>query len=115
MSINNAISLYPETIRSLAFGSISGTYAAVGTALANPSRILIIQNFTDQQMFFSFDGTNNHLTLPSGGQIVLDFTANKTVTGGAAYLREGLIVYVKQVSAPGSGSVYVSTFYGTNG
>jgi hypothetical protein len=112
---NLAISLVPETLRSLAFGSISGTYAAIGTALANPSRILIIQNFTNDQLIYSFDGTNNHLTLPSGGQIVLDFTANKTVTGGAAYVAAGTTIYVKQVAGPSSGSTYVSTFYGING
>jgi hypothetical protein len=112
---NMAICLAAEPLRSLGFASISGAYAAIGTALLNPSRIMILQNFTDKQMIFSFDGTNDHLTLPSGGQIVLDFTSNKTVTGGAAYIPAGTIVYVKQVLAPGSGSVYVSTFYGING
>lgn len=112
---NLAICLAAEPLRSLAFGSIGAGYVAVGTALINPSRIMIIQNFTDKQMIFSFDATNDHLTLPSGGQIVLDFTSNRTDTGGAAYIPAGTIVYVKQVSAPGSGSVYVSTFYGING
>lgn len=112
---NLAIQIFPEDLRSLAFGSISGAYAQIGTDFEFPSRILVIQNFTDKQMIFSFNGVDDHLTLPSGGQIVLDVTANKTVTGGAAYFSAGIGIFVKQVVAPGSGSVYVSTFFGLNG
>lgn len=112
---NLAIRLFPETLRSLGFASISAAYAAVGSAFANPSRILLIQNFTDQRMIFSFDGTNDHVTLPSNGFVLLDATANKTVSGGAAFFGENTIIFVKQASAPASGSVFVSTFFGING
>ncbi len=109
---NLAVRLYPETLRSLAFGSIGAGYAAIGTALANPSRILIIQNLTDTSMFFSFDGTNNHLVLPAGGQMIIDCMTNRTAVAGSAAIGQGTIIYVKQVSAPSLGAVYVSTFFG---
>lgn len=115
MSINNAIQIFPENLRSLAFGSIGAGYVQIGTDFEFASRILVIQNFTDKQMLFSFNGVDDHLTLPSGGQIVLDVTANKTVTGGCAYFSAGIGIFVKQVAAPGSGAVYVSTFFGLNG
>jgi len=112
---NLAIRLFPEDLRSTAFGSITGAYTMIGFALEFPSRILIIQNLTDTQMLFSFNGSDDHLTLPSGGQIVLDLTANKTVTGGAAYISAGDAVWVKYASAPSLGAVYVSSFFGILG
>jgi hypothetical protein len=114
---NNAVQAATEPLRSLAFGSISGTYAAVGTPFANPCRILMLQNFTDQQMFFSDDSTvaAGKWTLPSGGQLIIDYEANKTETGGAFAYPQGTQIYVKQASAPGSGSVYVGVTYGRNG
>jgi len=107
-----AIRIIPEPLRSLAFGSISGTYMGIGTALIAPSRIFMVQNLTDQQMTFSLDGTNDHFTLPSEGFILLDLTANKTVVQGA-FIAEGTRVYVKETgSSPTLGAVYVTTFYG---
>lgn len=100
-----------ETLRSLAFGSISGTYAAVGSALANPARIVHVYNGTDADMFFSIDGTNNHFIVPSGGFILFDFTTNKSIDPGL-FISQGTIFYVKQVTAPTSGSVYVAVVYG---
>lgn len=112
---NLAIAIFPEPLRSTAFGAITGAYTLIGTPFEFPSRILVIQNLTDMQMDFSFNGVDDHLTLPSGGQIVLDVTANKTVTGGAAYFSAGIGIWVKYVLAPGAGEVAVSTFFGING
>lgn len=112
MSQALAIRLTPETVRSLAFGSIGAAYIGVGTSMTNPIRILILQNMTDVDLMFSFDGINDHLPIPTTGQLVLDITANKTITQGF-FLAEGQRIYVKQISgAPASGSVYVSAFYG---
>jgi len=47
-----AIRFTPEPLRSLAFGSIVAGYTAIGTALANPVRILLLQNFTDKTLTF---------------------------------------------------------------
>ena len=109
-----AIRIACEPLRSLAFGSISGTYAAIGTAFANPARILLVQNFTDVQMIFSFDGINDNFTLPSNGFLLLDLTANKTVTQGA-FIAEGTTIYVSTGGSPSLGAVYVTTFYGVDG
>ena len=53
-----------EPIRTLAFGSIGPTYTAVGTALTNPARIFILNNLTNQNLYFSIDGTNDHFITP---------------------------------------------------
>jgi hypothetical protein len=106
-----AIRIVPEPLRSLVYSSLSGTYMSIGTALANPSRILLVQNLTDAQVTFSFDGVNDNFTLPSEGFILLDLTANKTVSQGA-FVAEGTVIYAMTGGTPTMGSVYVTTFYG---
>jgi len=106
-----SIRMLPETCRSLAFGSIAAGYTAVGTPLENPSRIIIVQNLTDETVMFSLDGVNDHFPLSLGGHLIIDIAANKTIDSGF-FLAEGESLYVKQVGAPSSGSVYFSSFYG---
>ena len=112
MSNSLAVRLYPEPLRTLAFGSISGTYAAIGSALLNPSRILYIVNTTDVLLTFSFDGVNDHFVIPSQSYILLDVTANTSIQGSFINIAQGQKIYVQ--GSPSSGSVYLSTFFGSN-
>ena len=115
MAINLAIRLAAEPLRSLAFGSISGTYAGIGTAFVNPCRILLVQNLTDETMLFSFDGVNDHFVLPAEGFVLIDVESNKTTTGGALNIPVGTRIYAKDAGTPPTtGAVYVSTFYGAS-
>lgn len=106
-----AIRILPETERSLAFGSISGTYAKVGGPLLNPAIMVIFQNLTDKAMTFSWDGTNDHVTLNTGTSFILDIQSNKGL-GEQMSAAEGTQFWVKQVAGPSSGSVYIDVFYG---
>ena len=107
-----SIRLKAETVRSLAFGSIGAAYMGVGTAMFRPIRIMMIQNLTDENLMFSFDGIDDNFPLPKNGYILLDVTANKTRDEGF-FLAEGERLYVKEITAtPTSGSVYFTTFYG---
>lgn len=107
-----AIRFQAETVRTLAFGSIGAGYTGVGTAMTRPIRLVVIQNFTDVPLMFSFDGVHDHLPLQASGYIILDITSNKTIQQGF-FLAEGQRLYVKQLSgAASSGSAYLSTFYG---
>jgi hypothetical protein len=106
-----AIKIFPEAVRSLAFGSISGAYMGIGTPLANPSRIILIQNFTDASLMLSFDGVTDHVPIAADGFVLLDVTANKTVSQGF-YIAEGTRFYVKEIGTPSVGSIYISSFYG---
>jgi hypothetical protein len=110
-----AIQFWPESLRSLAFGSISGTYAGIGTATLNPCRLYLIQNETDVLLTFSWDGVNDHFVVPSGAGLIVDVTSNRTSTTLSGYLAipEGTRTYVK--GSPTLGSVYLSIFYGKNG
>lgn len=108
-----SVRLMPETVRSLAFGSIGAAYAGVGTTLSRPCRIFMVQNLTDENLMFSFDGINDHFPLASWGYLLLDITSNKTLNQGY-FLAEGTRLYVKQIGAPTEGSVYFTTFYGAD-
>lgn len=109
---NTAIRLYPEALRSLAFGSISGTYAKLGTALTNPSRILYFFNTTDVTVTFSFDGSTDHFIIPTESGFVLDVSSNRSEQSGIIFVAQNTQIYVK--GSPGSGSVYLTSFYGAD-
>lgn len=109
MSFN--IIIRADAIRSLAFGSISGTYAAIGTEFTHPMRIVKLTNLTDATVTFSYDGVVDHEVVPAGGFTLYDFCTNQAQTSGA-FLAQGTIMYVKSSGAPTSGSVYVSAYYG---
>jgi hypothetical protein len=106
-----AIKLLPEVLRSLAFGSIGAAYMGIGTAFTRPIRILKITNLTNNTLLFSFNGIDDHEVLPSNGFLLIDVTANKSVSQGF-FIGEGTRVYVKQLGVPTTGSVYVSAYYG---
>jgi hypothetical protein len=103
----------PEPLRSLAFGSISGTYAGIGAAFANPVRIFWVQNNTDGLLTFSFGGVTDHFVLPASAFVLLDVTSNNSAPAGAIYFAEGQRLYVKGTTT--MGAVYLSIFYGTTG
>lgn len=103
-----AIRIASENLRTLGEASISGTYAKIGTALANPSRKLIVQNLTDATITFSDDGVNDKFILPAGGQVVFDWTLDKA----GDYYAQGTQFWCK--GSPTMNAVYLSTWYGSN-
>jgi len=105
-----------EAVRELAFGSITTNYAAVGTALTDHARIVIINNTTDKDVYFSLDGVIDHLRVAAGGFKLLDVTSNKVQDDGN-FFRIGTIFSVKQTSAgaPSSGLVWVEVCYSQGG
>lgn len=106
---------YLDTLRSLGFAGISGTYAAVGTAFTVRPRIICITNNTAGDMIFSDDSGNatGKLFLKAGSFKLFDVTGN--INGhidDSFVFAEGTVMYVKQVTAPVSGSVYIELIYG---
>lgn len=110
---NLAIQIWPESLRSLSAGSISGTYMGVGSATLYPTRIYWLQNNTDVTLTFSLDGITDHFKLPSNGFILLDLESNKTLVGGVGAIPAGTRTYVK--GTPTTGEVDLTVFYGKNG
>lgn len=103
-----------ETLRTLAFGAISGTYAAVGAPLANMVRAFCITNNTQGDMVFSLDSTNadGNMFIARGGYKLYDVQSNINPQFDDKYvLAIGEQFYVKQLTAPISGAVYIECIY----
>jgi hypothetical protein len=112
----SAKKVYFDTLRSLAFGSISGTYAAVGSAFTVEPRIICITNNTQGGMIFSTDNTNSdgQLFVAAGSFKLFDLTANMVPGKDDNFvIAKGTQFYVKQSTAPTSGAVYIEIVYGT--
>lgn len=101
-----------ETLRSLAYTSISGTYAGVGTAFANPVRLIKVNNTTDANLIISFDGVNAHDFVFAQSAYVFDYASNKEGPVDKLEQSVGDRVYVKEESgSPSKGNVYVTVVY----
>jgi hypothetical protein len=101
-----------DELRSLGFGSISGSYAAVGSPLAVMGRIITITNNTEGDMLFTDDLTKDKLFVAAGSFKLYDIQANQNDNFDDKYvLPIGTQFYVKQITAPVSGSVYIEITY----
>lgn len=100
-----------DALRSLAFGSISGTYAALGTPFAHPMRVVRFINNTNGDIFVSFDGTTNNLFVPAGSFVLYDIASDDDPTDQFRIVK-GTQIYIKQSSAPSSGTFYLECIYG---
>jgi hypothetical protein len=111
---NNSIRAIFEPLRTVAGTAITGSsYIGIGSPLANPCHLSLIQNLTDQLLLFSIDGVNDHFALPAGGFFLPDITANRTDTGGALFIAQGTRFYVRAPATdPTTGAVYVTTVFG---
>ena len=107
-----AIRFAAEPVRSIAFGGIGGTYAAVGGPLVNPIRQFLLQNETDALLMFSIDGVNDHFTMPAGSNWINDLNSNRSLQAQGWFIANGTTLYVKNIGSPSTGSVYFSVFYG---
>ena len=102
-----------EPLRSIASGSISGTYMGIGTSVDNPILQIYIVNTTDADLVFSLDGVTDHFVIAATSFFLDDISSNKGL-GGGLYLSEGDRIYVKEIGTPTTGSVYFSAFYGSD-
>lgn len=104
------LELRADLVRSLGFASIVVGYTAIGTQLSHPTRIFMMQNLTDAELMFSFDGVNDHFVLAASGFILLDVTTND-IDGSGFFISKGSQLMVKRIGTPTKGNVYLSTFY----
>jgi hypothetical protein len=110
----SAKKVYFDTLRSIGFASISAAYAAVGTALTVNARIICFTNQTAGDMIFSTDNTvtAGQILVPANSFKLYDLTAN-LVSGkdDSFVISKDTQFYVKQSTAPVSGSVYIELVY----
>jgi hypothetical protein len=69
-----------------------------------------LQNWTDQPIWFSVDGSTDHIPLPSGGFFVSDIKTNLSDAP------TNMIMWAKTFdSDPATGAVYLTIFYSVGG
>lgn len=101
-----------DPMRKLAYTGITDDYAAIGTKFTHEVRCIWINNDTDRELTFSFDGIEDHISLPALGYFFWDITSNRNRDHGY-FLPVGGKVYVRtETINPTTGRVTVSVMYG---
>ena len=94
-----------ETIRESAASTFDGTFQTLGSAITRPARLIKLVNNTDQDLDFSFNGTDQHDFVPAGGFSLYDFTSNRVLE--RFEMQAITQVYVRSAGGAGTGDVYL--------
>ena len=95
-------------VQTLAFGSIGASYTQVGVASMFAGIAILIQNFTDADIMFSFTGHTDHFPVSANTSFIFDIMSDKTLNNDI-YLSAGTGYFVKELTTPpSSGAVYVT-------
>jgi hypothetical protein len=101
-----------DEIREIAFGDISGVYAPVGSPSDYPIRGFCISNNTQGDMMLTDDDTKDKIFVKAGGFKLWDVQSNINPQFDDKFvLPIGTQFYIKQLSAPVSGSVYIELLF----
>lgn len=103
---NTGQNVKDEAIRETAFGDITASYVAVGTALTHDCFTLVIMNNTNANIYVSTDGVTNNKKFSSTSGRVYDYKTNDE------YRKAGTTFYIKHDgSAPTSGAFWIEVEY----
>lgn len=98
-----------DTIRSVAGGSVTGSFAIVGTATTNGIVAFSLKNQTDGDVIVSLDGTNAMLYIPANSYAVWDIRTNAPFNTDYMF-PVGTSFFVKQGTvSPSTGTFYIET------
>jgi len=103
-----------EPIREVAFGSITSSYANLGTPFTDHVREIRIVNTCNTDMYLSTNASDNMIRMAAGSFYIIDFAANKVRDDGL-FLPIGTQLSIKYQSAPATGSLWVETVYAQGG
>lgn len=98
-----------ETVKSLNFSALSGSYANVGSATTNKVRVVFATNLTDGDLMISIDGTNDHFPVAAGVSVLLDITSNMKASKEDGYFFPvGTQFSAKEITASSSKDLYIT-------
>lgn len=101
-----------EPIKTLGFAGIGAAYAAVGDPTSNEVRLICITNNTEGDMYFTTDTSQDEYFVAAGSFKLFDLQTNNTPKSDPKWVyKVGTQFYVKQITAPVSGSVYIECLY----
>lgn len=82
------------------------------TTLSQACFLIHINNTSDVAVIISWDGgTTSHEVVLAGKDLYLDFQANAQPNGFIAKMASGTKVSIKQVTAAGTGNIYLTGYY----
>lgn len=106
-----------EPRRSLGYVAIiagGAMYVPIGTAFANPPRMLKLTNLTDADLDVSFDGITDEDIVAAGQAWIYDYCSNASEQAGNLEQAAQTFLYVRvngESAAPTKKSVYVTLIY----
>lgn len=100
-----------EVCKTVGFAATGAGYVPIGNPTEYVGRMLLLQNKTDGDMWFSDNGIDNKFPLFAGDKVVLDCMANQ-FDGRGLWWPVGSKLYVKRITVPTLGSIYLTVFYG---
>lgn len=101
MSLNSDLEL-----KEFNAASLTGSYQTFGAATSNPSYYAYFFNASDVDVYISRDGSTNDLRIPANSSLPLTyFSRHNTLTKGSSIFKKGTQLYVKQVTAAGTGTI----------
>ncbi len=112
MAVLNAMKVRFETLRTISFGAISGTYTRVGAVFSQPVRQIKFQSTMDADLVVSFNGVDDQDFVVQNSGFIYDYASNKAEKAGVLEQSAGEGVYVKQDSgAPTAGQLTITVIY----
>jgi hypothetical protein len=100
-----------DAVRSLANGSITNSYQALGTRFTHPMRVVHLINGTDGDMMISFDGSTDNVPVLSSSFALYDLTSDQDANESFRY-ELGTQIYIKYITAPTTGTFYLVCVFG---
>lgn len=101
-----------DELRSLGFAGISGSYATLGAPLDVLARIITITNNTEGDLLLTTDISKDEFFIAAGSFKLYDIQTNMNLNKDDSFVvAKGTQFYVKQLTAPVSGSVYLEIVY----
>lgn len=99
-----------DPCRTFDSASLTGSYQDVGAVMASPVIGMVIYNTSDVAIQLSFDdGTTSGPIIPSGATWSESaYSQANGVKTGDVIIKSGAQIQVKQVTAAGTGSIYVN-------
>ena len=88
-------------------------YWPIGSASDYEGRMILLQNWTDADLWFSDDPAcaTGKFPLKAGASIILDICTNQSF-GRGVFWPNGAVMYVKLLGTPTTGNIYLTVFYG---
>lgn len=103
---------FMDPLRTIAFGSLTGSFQKMGAAQSFQARIICFTNTTDKDVIFSMDGTTDQVIVVAGGFKLLDITTNhRPINQDDFSFGIGVQWYVRYLAAPTLGSVYLEILH----